>query len=143
MGTHGSNWDFIFMMATVLIYRQPIFWVGKKSLFSSRLGFFFRWCGGVSVGDLKSNGSVDQCVQYFKDRESCVIALAPKGTRKSGAEWKTGFYYIAKEACVPIALAFIDYKKRASGILKTYLLTGDMLLDMEKIKLVYADYESA
>ena len=48
-------------------------------------------------------------------------------------KWKTGFYYIALKAKVPIALAFIDYKKRICGIDKIIYPTGDFKVDMKLI----------
>lgn len=140
LGTHTSNWDFVFMVLTVFFYKQPIFWIGKKSLFNSKFSFFFRWMGGLSLGELQNGSTVEQCANYIKNCDECALALAPKGTRKLNAEWKTGFYYIAKAANVPIVCAFIDYKRRESGVLGAYYLTSDMQSDIDILKSYYKNY---
>ena len=38
------------------------------------------------------------------------MAIAPEGTRKKVDAWKTGFYYIAKKANVPILMFTLDLK---------------------------------
>lgn len=140
-GTHTSNWDFFYMMLAVFFYKLPLSWVGKKSLFQSRFGFFFRWLGGLSVDELKANGAVNACAKYFENVDECYIGIAPKGTRKIGAEWKTGFYYIAKAANVPIACAVIDYAQRRSGITHLFYPTDNALEDIEKLKFIYSGYD--
>lgn len=142
-GTHTSNWDFIYMLIAVFYYKQPIFWIGKKALFESPLAFLFRWFGGLSLGELQNGSTVQQCVNYIKNCNECALALAPKGTRKAGAEWKTGFYHIAKEAEVPIACAAIDYKKRTSGVFAIYYLTDDFEKDISTLKSYYVTYENS
>jgi len=141
LGTHTSNWDFVCMVLTVFFYKQPIFWIGKKSLFDSPFSFFFRWMGGLSSGELQNGSTVLQCASYIKNSDECALALAPKGTRKLNAEWKTGFYYIAKSANVPIVCAFIDYKNRASGVLGTYYLTDNIQIDIATLKSYYKNYQ--
>lgn len=140
LGTHTSNWDFVYMMMTVFFYKQPIFWIGKKSLFDSVLSRFFVWCGGLSLGKLQAENTVERCATFIKNSTECALALAPKGTRKLNAEWKTGFYHIAKAANVPIVCAVIDYKRRVSGVIATYYLSNNIQTDISLLKSYYAQY---
>ena len=46
------------------------------------------------------------------------LIVSPEGTRSYAEKWKSGFYYIAKEAGVDISLGFVDYKNKRAGITK-------------------------
>ena len=59
--------------------------------------------------------------------------VTPEGTRSKMEKWKTGFYYIAQKANVPLALGFMDYKTRTCGIAKLIYLTGNFEIDMKKV----------
>jgi len=67
-----------------------------------------------------------------------MLAITPEGTRKKTAYWKTGFYHIAREAQVPIVLAFLDYARKVGGIGPTILPSGDIETDFEIIRQFYA-----
>ena len=51
--------------------------------------------------------------------------------------WKTGFYYVAKEAKVPIAFGYLDYKTKTAGIGKVIWPGEDMEADMREIMEFY------
>ena len=44
--------------------------------------------------------------------EDFILLVAPEGTRYRSRSWKTGFYYIAQEAGVPIVPSVLDYGKK-------------------------------
>ena len=44
--------------------------------------------------------------------------------------WKTGFYYIAQGARVPIALGYVDYAIKTGGIGASLQPSGDIQADM-------------
>jgi 1-acyl-sn-glycerol-3-phosphate acyltransferase len=54
------------------------------------------------------------------------------------SHWKTGFYYIALEAKVPIVMAYMDYSKKKSGIGKIFYPTGNRDVDMLEIQAFYS-----
>jgi hypothetical protein len=64
--------------------------------------------------------------------------VPPEGTRKKVHYWKTGFYYIAQGANVPIVLSYLDYKRKTGGIGPIIMPTGDIEADMEIIRTFYA-----
>ena len=51
--------------------------------------------------------------------------------------WKTGFYYIACGAKVPIVLGYLDYRRKAGGIGPVVHPTGDIAADMKTIGVFY------
>ena len=69
------------------------------------------------------------------------LIVPPEGTRSKVRYWKTGFYYIALGAKVPIVMAYMDYEKKISGLGPVFLPTGDIEADMVKIKAFYAPFK--
>jgi len=61
------------------------------------------------------------------------------GTRSRAEYWRTGFYYMALEAGVPLALAYIDYPRREVGIGGYFMPTGDLEADFEHLKAFFSD----
>ncbi|GGG98599.1 acyltransferase [Polaribacter pacificus] len=115
--------------------------IGKDSLFKGPFGFIFRSLGGTPVDRSKSNNLVDAIVQLFNSKEEFRLALSPEGTRKKVDKWKTGFYYIAKGANVPIVLATLDFGNKEVKISDPYYLTDNKEKDFEYFKSFYENVE--
>jgi len=136
---HTSNWDLPVLLGLAFALRAKAYWLGKHTLFRWPFGFLFRWMGGIPVYRSASQNAVAQSVEMFRNSEKLILAIPPEGTRSKVSHWKTGFYYIALGAEVPISLGFIDYKRKASGLGPTLYPTGDIEADMEIIRNFYAD----
>ncbi len=105
--------------------------VGKKSLFDSPFGWFFRSMGGMPVDRSKNANLVDAIIDIFNEKEEFRLAISPEGTRKKVEKWKTGFYYIAKGANVPIIMITFDFKQKQIAISEPYFPTEDKEKDFE------------
>ena len=136
---HTSNWDL--PIGLLCFWSVPIHltWVGKKQLFVGPLNYFFRMLGGIPVDRSVHTGFIEQISHQFDTREEMIFGLTPEGTRSKTAYWKTGFYYIALQAKVPVCFAYIDYPSRTIGFGEMLYPSGDIEKDFEKIKLFYAD----
>ena len=109
---HTSWVDFPIAILARNASGEKINFVGKNTLFKGPFGWFFRSLGGAPVDRSKNNKTVDAIVDIFKEKEVFRLALSPEGTRKKVEKWKTGFYYIAKGASVPIVMATLDFGKK-------------------------------
>jgi len=69
------------------------------------------------------------------------LIVPPEGTRSKTRYWKTGFYYIAQTAQVPIVMAYMDYATKRSGLGPLFQPTGDIAADMAAIKAFYAPFK--
>jgi 1-acyl-sn-glycerol-3-phosphate acyltransferase len=78
----------------------------------------------------------------FQSNDNFQLAIAPEGTRKKTAKWKTGFYYIALAAGVPITLAYIDYSQKEIGVIKNFYPTGAAEQDIDEIKQYYSHIQA-
>ncbi|MEM9838561.1 MAG: lysophospholipid acyltransferase family protein [Pseudomonadota bacterium] len=135
---HTSNWDLPFMLGVAFKFRIRLNWMGKDSLFKPPFGWLMKALGGIPIDRSKANNVVAQVVEIYEQSESLAIAIPPEGTRGRVRIWKTGFYNIAHGAGVPIALGFLDYKRKVGGIGGVYETTGDYEKDLEAIKAFYA-----
>ena len=134
---HTSNWDFPLALAMAFVYRFEMHWMGKDSLFSGWRGPVMRWLGGIPINRATRNNVVADTIALFKTKERLIVAIPPEGTRSKVDRWKTGFYYIALGAGVPISLAFLDYQRKIGGFLSTFTPTGDVEKDIAAIRACY------
>lgn len=136
---HTSNWDFPIAILAFWWLRADARWVGKHTLFKRPFGWLMRSLGGIPLDRERTTDFVSEVVGWFEREESLVLAIAPEGTRGHTHAWRSGFYWIAHGAGVPIALGFLDYPRRTAGIGATLMPTGDIEADMERIRAFYSD----
>jgi 1-acyl-sn-glycerol-3-phosphate acyltransferase len=136
---HTSWQDFPIAILARMASGTMVNFIGKNSLFNGPFGFFFRGLGGTPVDRSQSNNLVDAIVQIFNSKEEFRLGLSPEGTRKKVDKWKTGFYYIAKGANVPIVMATLDFENKKIKISKPYYTTDDKEKDF---KFFYSFYEN-
>lgn len=135
---HTSNWDFPVTLMVCFALRLRVYWMAKSSLFTWPIGWLSRWLGGIAIDRTASNNTVQNTIDAFAKRERLAVIVAPEGTRGKVTHWKTGFYHIAHGANVPIALAFLDFKRKTGGIGRMFQTTGDITLDMAEIQQFYS-----
>ena len=93
--------------------------------------------GGEPIERSSNQNKVEQIVSLFKSKKEFRLAIAPEGTRKKVNTWKTGFYYIAHQAEVPITMVAFDYASKTVKISNPFLTTGDYDNDMIEIRQFY------
>lgn len=130
---HTSNWDFPLGIAVRGACGLKISFLGKESLFRWPFGGFFRWMGGIPVVRSKSTQFVDNIVEQFNKNDTISFVIAPEGTRKQVQKFKSGFYYMADLAKVPMILVKFDWKQRVVDFSKPFYTTGVYGKDLVKI----------
>ncbi|MGH2666135.1 1-acyl-sn-glycerol-3-phosphate acyltransferase [Flavobacterium sp.] len=131
---HTSWHDFYLGLFTRGIVGLEMNWVGKKELFQFPFGAYFRWMGGEPLDRKKNENKVDAIAEVFQNKEVFRLAIAPEGTRKKVEEWKTGFYYIAQKANVPIIPVAFDFGKKEVKIFEPFFLTGNKEEDFNNLE---------
>jgi 1-acyl-sn-glycerol-3-phosphate acyltransferase len=130
---HTSNWDYpMFLLAILHLRRQPFVTI-KHTLFFPPIGFFLRLFGGMPIDRTKSHNLVEQMSNLLNSRELIWMVFSPDGTRKYQPNWKTGFYWVAVEADVPILCAAINYKTKTITLDLMFKPSGDIEADMIQI----------
>lgn len=128
---HTSWHDFYIGLFTRGILDLDINFVAKKELFQFPFGAYFRWMGGAPLDREKNENKVDAIAKLFGQKDVLRLAIAPEGTRKKVTEWKTGFYYIAIKANVPIVTIAFDYAKKEVKVGQPFYPTGDKEADFK------------
>jgi 1-acyl-sn-glycerol-3-phosphate acyltransferase len=136
---HTSNWDFLPALGWIWGSGVRGSWVGKAELFNGAMKPIMTWLGGIPVERDKSKNFVQKVADIFAQRQELFLIIAAEGTRSRAEYWKTGFYYIALEAKVPLALAYMDWKRKEIGIGAYYTPTGDLETDWKAIKDFFGD----
>lgn len=136
---HTSNWDFPFGLCAIFIFRLKASWMGKNALFIWPLGIVMRSLGGIAIDRSSQHGIVEQTAEQLKNTEKLVILLAADGTRKKMDHWKSGFYWIAYKAQVPIVCGYLDYARKQACIGLSFMPTGNVKQDMDRIREFYKD----
>lgn len=118
---HTSNLDFFPAMAISYFMKRNARFVIKKEWTKFPLNLFFSPLGAIGIDRHPSKGSgassyTDKMAQLFKDNKEFVLMIAPEGTRSPNENWKTGFYYIAQKANVPIVLGYADFQSKEVGL---------------------------
>lgn len=142
MAPHTSQIDFVLgKMFCSLNGLKPRFLI-KKEAFWFPLGIILRALGGVPVDRQSNQRLAEQLVKEFDNNKEFILVITPEGTRKKVTRWKKGFHYIARQANVPVALAFLDFKTRSLGVGPVIHLTDDYEEDIRKIKAFYRDKQA-
>jgi 1-acyl-sn-glycerol-3-phosphate acyltransferase len=131
---HTSNWDFpVGLLIRSALKAYHLKFLGKKSLFRPPYGWIFRALGGYPVDRSKSTNLVDAVVHTFDQTDELVVTLAPEGTRSKVDRLKTGFYYIALGAKIPIVMVQFDYGKKVCHWSEPFYPSGDKEADFKFI----------
>jgi 1-acyl-sn-glycerol-3-phosphate acyltransferase len=139
---HTSNWDLPYTLMAAFVLRLHPYWMGKASIFKPPFGPVMRWLGGIAVNREQSNNLVAASVAALKAADGPVqLIVPPEGTRSAVTRWKTGFYFIALGAEVPVLMAYMDYADKRAGLGPVFTPTGDVERDMESIKAFYAPFK--
>ena len=134
---HTSNWDFFVGVGALFSLGIKISFLGKDAIFRGPLGPMMRWLGGIAVDRSVSRDRVAEMVDVFRSRDRLVVGITPEGTRKKVAEWRTGFYHVAKGAGVPIVPVAFDYSRKTIVFFPSFEPTADAKADIEYLKGLY------
>ncbi|MFN8280497.1 MAG: 1-acyl-sn-glycerol-3-phosphate acyltransferase [Saprospiraceae bacterium] len=128
---HTSNWDFpLGILLRKSAGLDKVKFLGKSSLFKPPFGWLFRLLGGFPVQRDRSTNLVESYVDIFNRFQEFAIVIAPEGTRKKVDHFKTGFYYIAKGANIPIIPCVFDYEHRECRYLNPFYCTDNAAADL-------------
>ncbi len=136
---HTSSWDLPYLLALAVVLDVKISWMGKHQLFRGPMGWAMRRLGGIPVRRDRRNNLVQQMAEVIERSDHIALTVPAEGTRGYVPHWKSGFYYIAKTARVPIVMGYLDYARKRGGFGPELIPTGDVRQDMDEIRGFYAD----
>ncbi len=136
---HTSWHDFYIGVLVRGVLGVKVNFIGKKELFVFPFGYFFRALGGRPIDRQNNQNKVEAIAKLFEENDTFRIALAPEGTRKKVEQWRTGFYYIAKAAKVPIVMFTLDFENKRNTFSKPFYPTDDVETDFKHLHAFYKD----
>ena len=136
---HTSWHDFYIGVLLRAVIQVKTNFVGKKELFVFPVAWFFRALGGAPINRQNNENKVDAIAKLFKEKEEFRMTLAPEGTRKKVDQWRTGFYYIAKQANVPIIMFTLDFENKQNKISEPFYPTDNAEADFEVLRSFFKD----
>lgn len=136
---HTSRLDLLLMVLVALRLNLNIRWLAHPSWFGCGRGAVLRWLGGLPVLTHTPGSLVALTSQALTQAQTPFqLVLSPQAGDETGREWRTGFYWIARSARVPVVLAYLDYGQRRAGIGPVLQVSGDIQADMRRIRSYYA-----
>lgn len=134
---HTSNWDFpVGIMAMYSLGIRGTF-LGKDTLFRFPLGILMRWLGGIPVDRSSKQDVVTQTATLAQRRDRVILALSPEGTRKATERWRSGFWWIAHKADMPIVPVAFDFSKKEIHIYPPFDTTGNPDRDIPELRKLF------
>lgn len=127
---HTSWHDFYLGIFTRGIIGLKMNFIGKKELFRFPLGLYFRWMGGEPIDRSGNQNKVEAIAEIFEKKNEFRLAIAPEGTRKKVEKLKSGFYYIALQAGIPIIPVAFNFGEKSVQIGLPNYLTGEYENDL-------------
>lgn len=135
---HTSIMDFVVSYLYYKSLGQTTHCMVKSEMFFWPLGPVLRKLGGIPVDRKNPAACVKKVIDEMKDSEERFhLAIAPEGTRKPVARWKTGYHTIAKALDCPVYLGFFDWGTKRIGYTTSYPLTDDARKDTDEIQKIY------
>ncbi|WP_460218770.1 1-acyl-sn-glycerol-3-phosphate acyltransferase [Psychroserpens sp. MEBiC05023] len=134
---HTSWYDFLIGILLRKVSNVKTNFVGKKELFTWPFGYYFRAVGGAPLDRTSGQNKVEAIAKLFEGKDEFRLTLAPEGTRKKVEHWKTGFYYIAKTANVPIIMFTLDFENKQNHVSEPFYPTDDVDADFKFMKSFY------
>lgn len=136
---HTSMWDYYhFLMIAMSGHRRPNVTM-KKEMFKGP-GVLLHLMGAIPVDRSSKQNFVDNMATRIKKVRRMIMVFTPEGSRSKGTHWRTGFYYTALKAGVPVVLGYIDYRRKRIGTSQPIYLTGDLTRDFERIAAFYREH---
>jgi 1-acyl-sn-glycerol-3-phosphate acyltransferase len=142
---HTSAWDMAIGKAVFVLTKIPAKIAVKKEAFFWPMNWLLRYLGATPIDrSPKDVGQqrlslVDAMANTVKKEKKICLVITPEGTRGKRMQWKTGFYYVARKAQVPIALGYLDFNTKEAVVEKIFHPTGDIDADMREIMNFYRD----
>lgn len=137
---HSSWWDGVWGLLVKVAVGADIAFMGKRELFGGPLGWLLRRLGGIPIERSAAHGVVEQMLAKFAASPKLWLGIAPEGTRKHVAKWKTGFWHIARDAHVPIFPIAFDYATRSIVLGPLFEPSDDLDGDLAKLRAWYAPF---
>ena len=135
---HTSYWDFIFVVLFVKAENIKATIFGKDGFYFFPLTLGYKFFRVVPIKRNQKDNFVQQAAKLYTDGKPLWTAMAPEGTRSKMKNLKSGYYYLAKTADIPIVPVGLDFKSKSvvfatpRKVLESFELDEKSLLEFSR-----------
>lgn len=136
---HTANFDVFLMIMMAWKLRIKMSYLVANDL-QFPLNVLSQWANGIPIDrNTPNNNTVEQVVDYINNVDKVALMISPEGRLRRVEYWRSGFYYIAMGADVPIVPGYMDYKHKVIKLLDAFTPSGDIEADMARLRGYYAN----
>jgi len=122
-------------------YDVQINFVIKSEIANHKIvGPFIKWLGGIAVDRNQANNFVHAVADQYDKYDNLYICITPEGTRKKVPKFKSGFYYIATRANIPVLPIIFDFQHKTLHIKELVYLGDDAATEIQRVEDIYKGY---
>lgn len=136
---HTSLIDVLLTGLYLLAINGRCHWPGPSLLFGKPFRRVVASHGEYTMEIAEGRGHTNRLVNKLRTEENFHLMLVPEGTFFYVPRWHSGFYHIAREANVPLVLAFTDYRRREIGLGDWFYPGADKDAVIARLQDFYAD----
>ena len=137
-----SNWDLIYAIAALDMLGINVRFTIKKEFNRFPFNIILSSMGALWIDRSPAKNDKTKMTEIMAAFFTCeqaplAMLVTPEGTRSPVTKWKSGFYYTAVKAGVPICLSYLDYDKKEAGVGMCFKPSGKIEEDMPVIMEFY------
>ncbi|RBP53394.1 acyltransferase-like protein [Arenicella xantha] len=130
---HTSNWDFVYGWLAIHALDLNVKIFAKDAFFIWPLNYLCRFLGVEPINRRKRTNFVDSMTERFEQADGLRLLITPEGTRGYQETLKSGYYYLAKKANVPIVVAGPCFQNKTFTILPPRPPLADFKTDQSQV----------
>ena len=134
---HTSAWEVPLGLLVKCWLKMDAQYYIKEEMFTGVLKYILPLTQAIPLDRTENNNFVDSVIADYNAVERRTILITPEGTRKRVDKFKTGFYYIADGAKIPIIPISFDFEKKEIEIHPTYYTNGNAEKEISEIEDIY------
>ncbi|MEE9372786.1 MAG: 1-acyl-sn-glycerol-3-phosphate acyltransferase [Saprospiraceae bacterium] len=137
---HTSMWDVPIGICMKWWKKMDIYFYVKDEMFFPPISIILKFLNALPIKRSGKTNFVSEVVKDFKNRKNHRVLITPEGTRKKVNKFKSGYYYIAKGAEVPILPVIFNFKDKKMIMKELFFPTDDTAKDLENIENIFDGY---
>lgn len=139
---HTTYWDFVLMLLYATsepkLGNDLICLVNQK--FYNRFPRLMKLCGCTPTTSKETNngGFIEETVKQYADKRKYKFLISPEGALRK-CEWRSGYYWLAKNLNIPIIIVGTDYCTHMLRYAGTFDISADLKTEQEKFQTLFKD----
>lgn len=136
---HTSLKDYMYTVASFWKRGVDVKILFKNNKAISLINCFLIKIIGTKFDEIKKDG-INFSVKLLNQSDKLALIIPTECKFKKVEKWKTDFYDIAQKAKVPVALGYLDYYDRVTGVGHMFSVSGNKKIDLVKIQNFYKNF---